>query len=513
MNKMMLKDYLRLVWRWSWLILLSAAIAGVLAYYVSSRMTPVYSATTTLLSNHAPAMGASPDLDSLRTSESLARTYVELVRKRPVLDAVIANLDLDMDARDLAEQITVKVVPNTQLMTLTVEDTDPMRAARIANEVVSVFSEQNQHRQAQRYAASKQSLEQELARIQTEMSDAQAALLESGVAITPDQIAKQSQLRALLGQYSNSYATVLNSYEAVRLAESQTSDNLEVVEAALPAETPTRPKTRQNALLAALVAALAVMGLVVMLDHFDDSVRSSQEVEDLLGISTLAATGRLRGFGLPDKLVMLKNGRSNQAEVYRMLGITIDFSVADRDIRTIMVASSESLEGKSLVVTNLAIALAQSGKRVILVDTNLRRPTLHTFFRQPNTQGVTTALAGQGSQRVADYLLPTGVSRLSLMPSGPLPPNPTELLGSQAMLHLIQALRAEADVVLFDSPSLLSAVDATLLARLCDAALLIVMAGGPRPEQLRRAKDHLSQSGTRILGTVLNRAEATLGSY
>ncbi len=507
------KDYLRLLWRWLWLILLSAAVAGAVAYYASQQMVPVYSATTTMLSNHAPATGATPDLDSLRASESLARTYVELVRKRPVLEAVITNLDLDMPVEDLVENITVRVVPNTQLMTLTVEDTDPVRAASIANEVVSVFSEQNQQRQAQRYAASKQSLEQELTRIQTEMNEAQTSLQSLGVAVTPDEVAKQSQLQALIAQYSNSYATVLNSYESVRLAESQAADNLEVVESALPPETPTRPKTRQNTLLAALAAGVLVMGLVIVLDHLDDSVRSSEEVEDLLGITTLAATRRIRGFGLPDKLVMLKNGRSNEAEAYRMLGINIDFSAADRDIRTIMVTSSEPLEGKSLVVTNLAIALAQSGKRVILVDTNLRRPTLHAFFRRPNSRGVTTALAEKGHHHLADYLLPTGVANLALMPSGPLSPNPTELLGSQAMVHLIQALRSEADVVLFDSPSLLAAVDATLLARLCDAALLIVMAGGTRPDRLRRAKEHLSQSGTRILGTVFNRAEIALGGY
>jgi capsular polysaccharide biosynthesis protein len=162
---MALREYVRLLRRWSWLILLGAVVAGAIAYLISRQMVPIYAASTTLLSTQVNAIGSSPDFDSLRASESLARTYVELMRKRPVLEAAIANLNLQMDTGELADNLTVRVIPNTQLMTLMVEDTDPVRAASIANELVRVFIAQNQERQAQRYAASKQSLERELARI------------------------------------------------------------------------------------------------------------------------------------------------------------------------------------------------------------------------------------------------------------------------------------------------------------------------------------------------------------
>jgi non-specific protein-tyrosine kinase len=346
------------------------------------------------------------------------------------------------------------------------------------------------------------------------MNRAQARLEALAPATTLDEAAEQSQLQALVAQYSSSYATVLNSFEAVRLAEAQTSDSLVVVEAAQPETVPIRPNTRQNILLAALVASIAVLGFAVLVEHFDDSIQSSEEVEELLGISTLAAISRSKGFAVRNRLVMLKNARSSDAEVYRILGISIAFSVADCNLHTILVTSSEPLEGKSHVIANLAIALAQAGKRVILVDANLRRPALHAFFRRPNLRGLTTALMeNPGRFQLSNFLLPTGVADLCLLPSGPLPPDPTRLLGSPHMANVVEALKLEADVVLFDSPSVLSAVDATLLARICDAALLIVKAGSARPDRLRRAKDHLSQSGTHILGAVLNRVTTMNGIY
>src|SRR6266487_6107574 len=140
---MELKQYLRLLWRWSWLMALITALAGITAYVVSSQTVPVYEASITLLINQTSAGSASPDLNSLRTSEGLARTYVELLRKRPVLEAVIAKLKLNTDPEQLTKLIQVTVIRDTQLMVLAVEDTNPQRAADIANEIVRAFSQQN----------------------------------------------------------------------------------------------------------------------------------------------------------------------------------------------------------------------------------------------------------------------------------------------------------------------------------------------------------------------------------
>jgi capsular exopolysaccharide synthesis family protein len=510
---MMYMQYIWLVIRWSWLIALSAVVAGIVAFEVSQQIVPTYAASTTLLINQAPAASLSPDFNSVRASESLARTYVELLDKRPVLEVVIANLKLNTTPEALVKRIKVTLIPSTQVITLGVEDTDPQRAADIANEIVAVFSEQNQELQTRRYAASKQILEQELSRIQASMNLTQAKLEALKAYTTTADLAEQDQLRSLQAQYGSNYATVLNSFEAVLLAEAQSTDNLKVVEPAQPAIIPIRPKTLTNTILAVLIAAMITFGLVLLVDYLDGSIKSSVELEELIGISTLAAIGRMKDPKLSGQLLTANKTQAQILEAYRLLRINIEFAAVEKPIHTLIVTSSNRLEGKSITATNLAIVLAQAGKRVILVDANLRRPTLHKLFNQTNTQGVTTALLQSREGRLNDYLTSTSVDNLQLLLSGPLPPNPAELLGSQQMVELIEELKAEADIVVFDSPPLLPVVDPMVLAHYCDAALLVVLAGVTHSDALRITRKQLAQSGTCILGAVLNRVSTSHTSY
>jgi len=510
---MELKHFLQLLWRWSWLVVLLMSMAGTAAYALSKRTTPIYQASTTLMISQTAANGAAADLNALRTSEELAGTYAALLRMRPVMEAVIANLKINTNPDRLAKNLHVSLIGDTQLVVVTVEDADPQGAADIANEVVRVFSQQNRELQASRYAATKQNLQQELSRIQAEINDAQNTLDALESATTPEQKIRRNQLRALIDQERSSYTTVLKSYEQVRVTVAQTLDNLNVVEPARPETAPVRPKTSLNILLAALVAAMIGVGLVYIFGYLDDSVKSSEELERLIDVPTLASIPRIGGGDFPDKLIVATDSKSPIAETYRMLRTNIDFATIDRPIRTIVVTSSRPSEGKTITIANLGVALAQTGKRVILVDADLRRPTLHKYFEQTNMRGVTTALLRHSEDSVSDHLMPSGVHNLRLMPSGPLPPNPAELLGSQRMATLIEELSMQADVVLFDSPPLLAVVDGALLSHVCDATLLVALAGVTRADALRSSKDHLLQSGARLLGTVFNQVSAAHGGY
>lgn len=504
---MIFQRYIRLLWRWWWLIVVGGAVAGGVTFVLTRQSEPVYMTSTTLLINQAPVTSVTMDLDSLRASESLARSYVELLQKRPVLRTVITNLTLDMTPSELLQKITVARVPNTLLLMLTVEDSDPERAADIANEMVKAFTAQNRSRQAQRYAESKVNLEQELTRIQAQMKETQVELATLEDATSVDAVMRRNHLQALLLQQNNSFATVFNSFEAVRLAEAQATNNLEIIEEAQPDRTPQNPGVWQNTLLALIMGSILALGVVGVVDYFDTSIKSGKEVESLIGVPTLATIGSISGAGLPDKLVTFTNVYSRVTEDYRLLRTNIEFAMADRGLHTLVITSSESLEGKSLTIINLAIALAQTGKRIILVDTNLRRPMLHEFFQQPNTLGVSTRLLLRHSERKAtDYLTPTPIENLRLLPSGPLPSNPAELLGSRNMLALIEELKAQSDLVLFDSAPLLVAVDAMSLARVCDATLVVVRAEITRTDSLLKARGQLAQAGAKILGVVFNQA-------
>jgi capsular exopolysaccharide synthesis family protein len=210
--------------------------------------------------------------------------------------------------------------------------------------------------------------------------------------------------------------------------------------------------------------------------------------------------------------VTLTQPSSPTAEAYRVLRANIEFSEVDSRIRSLLITSSYPGEGKSTTAANLAIAIAQSGKKVILVDCDLRRPSLHKYFRQSNIRGVTTVLLEAGGSAI-DHLVPVGIPNLRFMPSGLIPPNPSELMGSRRMLELVEELKSLCDIVIFDSSPILPVIDPTLLSRILDATLLVVSAGTTRVGALKKSCAQVSQSGTRVLGVVLNRVSTGNSSY
>ncbi len=189
-------------------------------------------------------------------------------------------------------------------------------------------------------------------------------------------------------------------------------------------------------------------------------------------------------------------------EAFRILRNNIHFSTLEKPVGTLLLTSAGPGEGKSTVSANLAIVMAQAGNRCILVDADLRKPAQHKIFGVTNHTGLTSLLLGQKSLREA--LLPTGVPGLHLLPSGPLPPNPAELLGSQAMLKIIAALREEAESVIFDAPPAVAFSDTPILASRMDGVLLVLNAGAVPREIALRTKSVLEGAKAKILGVVLN---------
>ncbi|MCX7789011.1 MAG: polysaccharide biosynthesis tyrosine autokinase [Chloroflexaceae bacterium] len=423
------KAFVGLLWRWAWLIALVALLSGALAFVASSRLTPTYESRVTVTVTRRTAA----DSEIWGINERPIATYMELLRKRPVLETVIARLQLNTTPEALERRVRVALTRNTSLIVLTVRDSDPDRAAAIANDIADLVAQRG---------------------------------------------------RELLGN-----DVTFSRY------------NLHVVEPALPATRPVSPRIPLNVAVFMVVGAMLAAGAVLLRDYFDDRVRSTDEIAHLTGARTLVTVPpQAGGSGKP---IVLRDGLSPVAETYRRLRVHIEHAAAQRPIRTLLVTSATDGEGKSTTLANLAVVLAEAGKRVILVDADLRKPTLHTFFQQPNTRGVTTALQSDAAS-LASHLVPTGVANLELLPSGPLPPNPAEVVGSSGMAGLIERLKDHADIVLFDSPALLAVVDPITLARLCDATLLVVRSGSLRGPALVSAIDQLAQFEIEPLGVVLN---------
>ena len=202
-------------------------------------------------------------------------------------------------------------------------------------------------------------------------------------------------------------------------------------------------------------------------------------------------------------LITLREPASAAAEAYRPLRTNILFSSLDKPIHTLLITSAEPTPEKSLTAANLAVTMAQAEQRVLLVDCDLRQPMLHTIFGLANEQGLTSAILDQEAPLA---IQPTEVPGLSLLPSGPLPPRPADLLGSRRMEGLLHRLRQAADIVIFDTPPVQNVTDALVLSTRVDGVLLVVQAGRSRRDRVREARQKLEKVKANLLGVVLSNA-------
>lgn len=501
-----LRRYLALLWRWAWLLALATIVSGSTAFAISRRTTPVYRATTTLLINEAPSDRIN-EYTALLTSERLARTYSELLTKGPVLGGVIAILDLDMDEEDLHEDIDVQLVRDTQLIEVSVESTNPVLAASIANTLAAVFSQQNEDLQAARYVDSKANLEAQLAAIDANIEETAGALaaLEEGTGSQGE----RDRLENTLARYQETYAGLLQSYEEVRVAEAQATSNVVQVEPAIPPELPVRPRTLLNTLLASVVGVMVATGVVFLIEALDDTLRDPEEAQRQLGLPILGMIARVDNS--TQTPIAAAEPRSPVSEAFRSLRTNIQYASVDRPLTSLLVTSPSPTDGKTTVAANLGVVLAQSGRRVALLDADLRRPRLHNLLNLPN-RGL-SQLFVQKQINLDGMLRPTSVPLLAALPAGGLPPNPAELIGSEKMTEIVKALQAVTDVVVIDSPPVMVVTDAAVLASRVDGVLLVIKPGVTKIAACRRAVEQLRMSGANLLGVVFNAVDLRRSVY
>ncbi|MGI8813238.1 MAG: GumC family protein [Pyrinomonadaceae bacterium] len=294
-------------------------------------------------------------------------------------------------------------------------------------------------------------------------------------------------------------------------------DNIKIASNAVVPGAPIGPQRNRNILVAFLLSLATGIGLAFLLDYLDDSVKTSDDIGRHLGLPTLAliphyfGTDRKKlGLALANgngasttSLITLEERNSPMAEAYRHLRTSLLFSSAGKPPQTILVTSSQPSEGKTTTAVNTAITLAQADADVVIVDCDLRRPRLHNYFDLENTQGITNYLSGE---RNTEHLIKTckELPRLKVITSGPIPPNPAELLSSNEMKNLLQFLRGRYKHVIIDSPPAISFTDAAILSTLVDGVVLVAMANKSSIHLMRRFKHRLGNLGARIYGVVLN---------
>jgi polysaccharide biosynthesis transport protein len=297
-------------------------------------------------------------------------------------------------------------------------------------------------------------------------------------------------------------------------------NNIKISNRAVTPGGPVGPQRARNIFIAFLMSLAAGIGLAFLLDYLDDSVKTSEDVSRHLGLPTLALIpyheasdkralslvtrkdGNGNG-GPPTALVTLDERNSPTAEAYRHLRTSLLFSSAGRPPQSILVTSAEPSEGKTTTAINTAITLAQSGVDVVLIDCDLRRPRLHNHFGLSNTHGLTNYLSGEKSEENLIKPLPE-LPRLKIITSGPIPPNPAELLSSDEMRNLVHFLRGRFKHIVVDSPPAISFTDAAILSTAVDGVVLVAKAGKSSLHLMRQFRTRLSTIGARVYGVVLN---------
>jgi len=502
-----LQRYFGLLRRWAWLLILVTFLSGVAAYLLSKRTTPVYQAVTTVLINEAPAT-RNTDYTSIMTSERLAQTYSQLMTKQPVLEGVITRLKLPLSVDDLKRTIQVQPVQNTTLIEVRVEDTDPARAAQVANTLVDEFANQNQVLQAGKYKSSKDSLSTQLAEMnrQIQSTSDQIAALSTDSSNQAD----RDRLEANLAQYRQTYAYLLQTYEQVRLTEAQSTSNVIQAEAATVPARPIRPRTFTNTLLTMVVGLMLAAGAIFLIEALDDTLKGPDQVTNQLGLPVL---GLITRHDIADgQPVTLSQPRSQAAEAFRSLRTNIQYASVDKPLRTLLVTSPTPAEGKSTVAVNLSVVMAQAGKRVALIDADLRRPRVHKLLAISNHSGI-SELFVQPKVVLNGSLQTTAVPDLIAMTSGDLPPNPAELLGSEKMGEIVRQVGEQADILVIDSPPVLAVTDSSVLAPRVDGVLLVFKPGVTHLGAAHQTVEQLQRLGANLLGVVLNEVDFKRSRY
>jgi len=315
------------------------------------------------------------------------------------------------------------------------------------------------------------------------------------------------RLKTTLNLYQQIYITSINNLESLKLAKAQSTPTVMQVETAVKPTVPISPKPTRTALLGAAVGLLVTAAIVFLVEFLDDTLKTPDEIKAVLDLPTIGFIGELkhnprRGEESLGTFVA-RNPRSPVSEAFRSLRTNLEYSAIDVPLKTVLITSSGESEGKSTIAANLAIVQAQSGKKVVIIDGDMRRPKVHVQFNKPNRIGLSDVITGK--MRIEDVTKSFDqVENLSIITCGTLPPNPAELLGSDKMTRVIEELESKFDFIVIDSPPMVVS-DAQILSSKVDGIVYVIIPGQTRAITARRPIEELKRIESRVIGVVANK--------
>lgn len=516
-----LRRYLLIARHWLWMFLLATIAAAAVAYVVSSHQTKLYRATATLIINQAQ-VATGPTYSDVLASQQLTKTYASVATSRPVLAAAAKSLGLPassvsstcaclMNGRTALLKVSADVPVNTQLITVSGVSSSTKMAADGANAVAAAFTDAIKQSQLGQADSAGQDLNSQIQSVQTSIQKTTSSINALAGTAGASNSAQVAALQSQLSQEQSTYATLVGQLAQIKLAQANVASVVRIVEPAARPSAPFSPRKSLDVGLAAVLGLILAVGLALLLEYLDDRVQTPEDVEMVTsGTATLGIVQKLEaarsGSGVSSQLLLpVDGGFSTTHEAYRLLRSNLEFAAADRPVKTLVVTSAKASEGKSTTAANLAIVLAQTGRRVLLVDADMRRPSLHRLFELPNEAGFSLLFLLTEAVEVAPLISQTQYENLTVMTCGLLPPNPTELLSSPRMRQLVKLLSEKADIVIFDSSPVLAVADAAEVASKVDGVLLVVDSTKTRPSELAQARAALRRASASVLGVVLNK--------
>lgn len=499
-----LREYLSVFRRRRWLVLLSVTVVVASALIVSFLQTPVYRASARLLIQHDQSVfGADPG----QANSPFVYTQTQVMESPPVRELVESKLGS-------RPPVSVAVVGTTPVVQISAESERPEEAAAIVSAYVDAYLTHRVRQATDALGAASRELQSKIDSLQKEI-DALSAQLAATPSCTETSPSGACARGETLQRDRDALVTQQVPFKQ-KLAELQVNSSVgnpgtQIVTPATVPEAPVRPTPIRNGLVALGLGLVFGTAVAFLFEHLDDSIKSKDDFErSARDIAVLALIPSVAGWKDRDssRLVSHYEPASPSAEAYRTLRTSIRFLAVDRPLRTIQVTSPRAGEGKTTTTANLGVVLARAGERVVVVSCDLRRPRLHDFFGLSNNVGFTSVLLGEAPLSSALQRVNPDDDRLWLLASGPLPPNPSELLSSARASEVLSGLIGFADTVLIDSPPVLPVTDATVLSAKVDGTLLVVAAGATTGKQVVRSVEVLRQVGATLVGAVLNNAPA-----
>jgi succinoglycan biosynthesis transport protein ExoP len=471
--------------KWS-IIVVTLLTVGLSAFY-TLRQIPVYESGARVLVKPPQ----SQSLFSFNLTDM--NTEREIAQSEQVAALAAEQVSFDATAAELRGHVAVSVPTNTQILEVRYRDEDPAKAQEGANSAAVAYLQYKTTEARSAIDAIREPLLEEIRTMEAALGRLNRAIAQNFQNIpTPQQ---QSQRDRLLQRLA------LTQSELPRLSAIDPGDILQT--APLPTS-PASPNTVSNLVLALLGGLGLGIGLAFLREKLDDRLRGRADLEDSIDAPVLAVIPKIPAWKSKDNpyLVTVTEPKSSASEAYRTLRTSMLFSAAQRGVQTILVASASAGEGKTTTASNLAVVLANAEKRVILLEADLRRPRTHRFFKVGGRAGLVNVLADE--IKTWDALVDPGIENLRILPSGPIPARPAEILGSELMGELLSDLRGVADFIIIDTAPVLAVSDALALAPLADGILFVADAESTSRGAVAHAREQLDQVGGEILGAVLN---------